>query len=392
MLGWELPPHNSGGLGVACYHLAKAMATSGVSIDFVLPYQADHPDTEWMTVHGVETSIEARQAPTLAYSSSFEAVRSVQRSYTQLVKRLIATSRPDVIHAHDWLTVEAGIEAKRLSGAPLIVHVHATEFDRCGADRGNPYIHEIEEMGLLMADRIIAVSAVTKAIIVQKYGIPAKKIEVAHNAFDPSQFDRDDYRYDASTYAYLQAMRDDGYKVVTVLTRLTVQKGLSHFLRAAARATERYDRLLFFIVGDGEQRDELLELSAELGIADRVIFTGFLRGKRWRDAYSFSDVFVMSSVSEPFGLTALEAAHHDNAIILTKQSGVGEVLSSVLRYDFWDIDKLADQMIAIAASPALDASLRHGAKREYVRLSWADVAATCRRAYDKTRSIEGVVA
>jgi glycosyltransferase involved in cell wall biosynthesis len=160
-----------------------------------------------------------------------------------------------------------------------------------------------------------------------------------------------------------------------------------HFMRAAARACERYDKLVFLFAGDGELRDELLSLSAELGIADKVFFTGFVRGQQWRDAYTVADIFVMSSVSEPFGLTALEAAHHDNALIITKQSGVGEVLSSIFRYDFWDIDRLADQMIAIAASDSLSSELRTNVKREYTRLSWDDVAQRCLAMYRHLQTV-----
>jgi len=160
-----------------------------------------------------------------------------------------------------------------------------------------------------------------------------------------------------------------------------VQKGLTHLVRAAARASEKYDKLVFLFAGDGEQRDELIQLSAELGISDKIFFTGFVRGRQWRDAYNVSDVFVMSSVSEPFGLTALEAAHHNSALIISRQSGVGEVLQSILRYDFWDIDRLADQLVGIATSPALADSLRDDVRREYARLSWHDVAAKCERIY-----------
>jgi glycogen(starch) synthase len=385
MLGWELPPHNSGGLGVACYHMAKALAACGVDIDFILPYMAEHPDTTWMRIHASTDIVPIQRAvSTLAYSRHIGEIRQIQANYIRYVEELVKTSPPDVIHAHDWLTMEAGIKAKEISQAPLIVHVHATEFDRSASDSGNPLIHDIEYQGLMMADRIFAVSNITKSIIVQKYGIPADKIEVVHNAFDASSLT--DYEYDRSTYRYLETLREDGHTVVSVLTRLTVQKGLTHFLRAAARACERYDRLVFLIAGDGEQRDELIRLSAELGISDKVFFTGFVRGKQWRDAYSVSDIFVMSSVSEPFGLTALEAAHHDTALIITKQSGVGEVLSSIFRYDYWDIDRLADQLVGIALSPALQSSLKHGARNEYVRLSWRDVAERCLSHYRQLRT------
>ena len=164
-----------------------------------------------------------------------------------------------------------------------------------------------------------------------------------------------------------------------------MQKGLTHFLKAAARASEKYDKLVYLLAGDGEQRDELIALAASLGIADKVFFTGFVRGKQWRDAYAVADIFVMSSVSEPFGLTALEAAHHDSALIISKQSGVSEVLNAIFRYDFWDTDKLADQMIGIATSPGLATELRRGVAKEYAKLSWNDVARICNALYTTMR-------
>ncbi len=376
MLGWELPPHNSGGLGVACLHMARALAQMGGDIDFVLPYSAHHPDTEWMNVHAA-TDLDPmqRSTSTLAYSQHYDEIRHIQAGYISYVEQLVAKSKPDVIHAHDWLTMQAGVRAKELTGVPLVVHVHATEFDRSGMKGGNPLIHEIEYHGLMMADRILAVSQITKQLIVDRYGIPADKIDVVHNAVDLEKLQ--DYYYDRRTYHYLEQLRAEGYTIVSAVTRFTIQKGLTHFVRAAARACEKYDRLVFLLVGDGEQRDELIRLSAELGIADKVFFTGFVRGQQWRDAYSVSDVFVMSSVSEPFGITALEAAHHDTALIISKQSGVGEVLHSIMRYDFWDIDRLADQLVGVAASPALSSELRHNVKHEYARISWHDVAKKC---------------
>jgi glycosyltransferase involved in cell wall biosynthesis len=390
MLGWELPPHNSGGLGVACYHLSKALALQGASIDFVVPYSAYHPKTEFMTIHGA-TKLDPLDKSGLmgAYDSKYlktlgldetDAVdlndmRGVQRRYIKFVEQLVRKKPPEAIHAHDWLTMEAGIRAKQITGAPLIVHVHATEFDRSGELSGNPLVHEIEYQGLIMADRIIAVSGITKDIIVSQYGIPADKVEVMHNAIDVS--DLGEHDYDRRTYKYLEALKDEGYTVVATVTRLTVQKGLTHFLRAAARASEKHHKLVFLLAGDGEQRDELIQMSADLGIADKVFFSGFVRGKQWRDAYNVADIFVMSSVSEPFGLTALEAAHHDTALIISKQSGVGEVLESIFRYDFWDTDVLADQIVGIAASPALMKELKENVKKDYTRISWHDVAERC---------------
>ena len=400
MLGWELPPHNSGGLGVACYYLSQSLARTGASIDFVVPYEAEHPEIDFMNIHCATDVDPAHRYGLNAYDHEMPltkefpiedrntAMRTVQKKYIKYVERLVEKVSPDVIHAHDWLTMEAGVRAKELTGAPLIVHVHATEFDRSGELSGNPVVHEIEQEALLMADRIFAVSAITKGIIVQRYNIPADKVEVVHNAIEVESLAG--YEYDKRTYRYLELLRNEGYTVAATITRFTVQKGLTHFLRAAARACEKYDKLVFLFAGDGEQRDELIQMAADLGIADKVFFTGFVRGKQWRDAYSVADIFVMSSVSEPFGLTALEAAHHDSALIISKQSGVGEVLDHIFRFDFWDSDRLADQMIAIATSPSLAKELREGVKAEYANLTWDHVAQRCRTLYTRTK--QGVLA
>ena len=397
MLGWELPPHNSGGLGVACYHMSKALALQGATIDFVLPYTAEHPGVDFMRVHNATSLRPEERVHMGSYDSAgvvekdmhetdpgdLRTMRVVQRHYIEFVENLAPDLRPDVIHAHDWLTMEAGVRAKELTGAPLVVHVHATEFDRSGEHYGNPIVHEIEQQALLMADRIIAVSNITKAIIVQRYGIPAEIVDVVHNAIDPGSFGA--YEYDQRDYRYIEALKREGYTVVATLTRFTVQKGLTHLMRAAARASEKHDRFVFLFAGDGEQRDELIGLAAELGIADKVYFTGFVRGKQWRDVYSVADIFVMSSVSEPFGLTALEAAHHESALIISRQSGVGEVLKHTYKYDYWDTEVLADQMVAIALSPSLATSLRRNVGQEYAKLSWHDVATRCIDIYTTTR-------
>ena len=389
MLGWELPPHNSGGLGVACYHMSKALALSGSKIDFVVPYTAEHPGADFMTIH-CATDISPLDRYNLGaydiYQNNsndkigLDNMRGVQWCYIKFVEKLVKITKPDVIHCHDWLTMEAGARAKELTGCPLVVHVHATEFDRSGNHNGNPLVHDIEYNGLMMADRIIAVSNITKNLIVQRYGIPESKIEVVYNAINVADLN-DGYQYDMRTYKYLEALKEEGYIVVSTITRFTIQKGLFHFIRAAARACEKYGKLVFLLAGDGEQRDELVRLASDLGIADKVFFTGFVRGKQWRDAYSVSDVFVMSSVSEPFGLTALEAAHYGNALIITRQSGVGEVLNNIFRYDYWQEDVLADQIIGIATSLALRQSLQQNIKNEYSKFSWLDAAQSLLRIY-----------
>lgn len=365
----------------------------------MVPYTAEHPAIDFMDIHPVSSLSPLERNNLGVYDSSrtvlsrdlsdipggSQNIRDVQRRYVSFVENFVQDNPVDVIHAHDWLTMEAGVRAKELTDAPLIVHVHATEFDRSGELSGNPIVHEIEQQALLAADRIFAVSGITKNIIVQRYGIPADKVEVVYNGFDPASLENG-YNYDGATYRYLETLKDEGYIVVATITRFTVQKGLTHLMEAAAKAISQYDKIVFLFAGDGEQRDELIDLSARLGISDKVFFTGFVRGKKWRDAYSVADVFVMSSVSEPFGLTALEAAHHDNALIISKQSGVGEVLDSIFRFDFWDTDLLADQIIGLATSPAMLHEMKCNIHNEYARLSWNDIAKQCIGLYQKTHT------
>lgn len=410
MLGWELPPHNSGGLGVACLNLSKALARDGVQIDFVVPYTAEHEDIKFMRVlsatrldplhrygmgaydagsidrplvgdrngrDGANNGVQGANGVEQAIS-----IREIQHDYCKFVEDYLMEYKPDVVHAHDWLTFEAGVLAKKNFGIPLIAHVHATEFDRSGSKHGNSVVEAIEKEGLMMADKIIAVSKATKDIIVEKYHIPPEKIDVVYNSLDEG-FLKSAYRYDSDDYKYLEAMKSLGYTIVSAVGRFTIQKGLMIFLRAAKRALEKNPKLLFVFAGDGEQKAELIAKSAEYGISKNVVFTGFVRGKQLRDVYQISDIFVMSSISEPFGLTALEAAHHQDVLILTKQSGVSEVIKSAMEYDFWDEDKLADEIVAISKSDALKNTLKDGISREYRRISWDDVAKKVESVYNK---------
>jgi glycosyltransferase involved in cell wall biosynthesis len=405
MLGWELPPYNSGGLGVACLQMAKALAGRGVDIEFVLPYRAVHPKAEtFMKILSAsnvpplvdengnyvamgaysgccgrcQASRHCRHAK--LYGQGFvAATRQYADSVEQLVKR--RRLKPHIIHTHDWLTMEAGRRAKMVTGSPLIVHVHATEFDRAGGTYGNPLIHEIEYQGLVAADRIIAVSQITKDIIVRQYQIPADKIEVIHNSLDPDELTRTTVK--TNNYVYAKKLKDNGWTVVSSMARLTIMKGFTYLLEAAAMAMKRNPKLLFIIGGSGEQRNELIELSADLGISERVIFTDFVRGAKRRELYEISDIFVMSSISEPFGLTALEAAHYDSAVVISKQAGVGELLNYVMRFDYWDTRKLADAIINISLSPALSHELKDGIRAEYLRFSWDDAAQKLTHQYDR---------
>ena len=396
MLGWELPPHNSGGLGVACLNMARALSRAGADIDFIVPYSAKHPEIDFMQVlsatnldpiyrygSGSYASMQIfEEIIPIVDSKSLTSIRDIQKSYSEYLKRYLRKHHPDLVHAHDWLTYEAGILAKKQHGIPLIAHVHATEFDRAGMHVGNPLIHEIEYEGLMMADRIIAVSESTKRIIHDQYHIPLGKIDVVYNSLDEN-YHKDNYHFNDSTYKYIKQLKSTGHIIVSTVGRFTIQKGLPGLMQAAKLAIDKNPNLIFIFAGDGEERNSLINLSAKLGIAKNVIFTGFIRGAKLRDIYSISDIFVMSSISEPFGLTALEAAHHGDVLILTHQSGVSEIIWSALKYDFWDKRKLADEILAVAANPALKQTLRDNVRQEYNQISWNKVAKKCLHVYNK---------
>ncbi len=395
MLGWELPPHNSGGLGVACFNMAKALSKEGADIDFVIPYMATHPQSDFMNIlsatpldpiyrygKGSYESFKVfeKNIPTLD-QKDFLSIRDIQKQYCKFIEEYLATHTPDVVHAHDWLTYEAGIIAKKDFNLPFIAHVHATEFDRSGMNHGNPLIHEIEYEGLMLADKIIAVSEATKRVIHEKYKIPLNKIDVVYNSLD-EKYDIEGYNFNQETYKYIKSLKKSGYTIVSTVGRFTIQKGLHYLMKAASLALSKNPKLLFVFAGDGEERNSLIALAAELGIMKNVVFTGFIRGQKLRDIYSISDIFVMSSISEPFGLTALEAAHHHDALILTKQSGVAEIIHSAFTYDFWDKQKLADEILAISRHPNLKMFLQENIKNEYRKISWDQVAKKCLKIYN----------
>jgi len=379
MLGWELPPHNSGGLGVACYQLCKALSKKGADIEFVLPYTADH-DISFMRISAAHPQdVEQVLKAGIAYDS-FKYIKDTGEIqyvdlfgqvaiYEQAVERIVKLAEFDVIHAHDWLTCRAAIRAKMLTGKPLVVHFHSIESDRAGQEQGgNPLVREIEEMSLLIADRIIAVSRLTKNAIMREYNIPADKIEVVHNHYDPSGLLPAEGPDNA--YAYLERMKRRGYKVVVNVGRLTIQKGLPNLLRAFQLVVAKEPKTLLLFVGSGEQRNELIRLSAELGIGQNVLFADFQRGKRYRDAYAVADLFVMPSVSEPFGLTALEAIGYGTPVLLSRQTGVSEMIKNALKVDFWDVGEMANKIVGLVQNDPLRDELHANSYREYLNHSW----------------------
>lgn len=392
MLGWELPPHNSGGLGVACFQLCKALSRSGADIEFVLPYTAAH-DAQFMTITAVHPQgVEAIQRSGTAYDSAryhytdghheTVSIFEQQLRYEQSVSDHFGDGEVahDVIHAHDWLTFRAALRLKERTGLPLIVHVHSVERDRAGGGFGNALVREIEAMAFHLADSIVAVSNHTKAMIAEDYDIPADKIAVVHNSIDQDMvvpLDAD------NAYRYLTMLKQQGYRVVTNIGRLTVQKNLVQLLHAAKEVIARAPKTMFLIVGDGDQYIELITTAAKLGISKNVLFTGFQRGKAWRDAYAIGDLFVMPSISEPFGLVALEAIGYGCPVLVSKQSGVAEVIRNSLQVDFWDVHELANQITAVVQHDTLRDELYKGAQREYQHLSWDKPAERLRKLYAK---------
>jgi glycogen synthase len=380
MLGWELPPHNSGGLGVACLQLSKALARAGADINFILPYRHDHSydfmkissaldiDPDLTILNG---PYDSRHFLTSSHDSAKLNIRDQQWLYALNVAKLARQLDFDIIHAHDWLTFRAALMARQTTNRPLVLHVHSIERDRAGGGHGNPWVREIEEHSMLAADHIYAVSQRTKQMIVEDYKIPASKVEVAHNSIDIGSFDPIET---TNEYKYLQEMKRQGWRVVANVGRLTIQKGLPHLLEAARLVVEKQPRTIFLFVGDGEQRDELIEMAADKNISQNVLFAGFQRGKRWRDAYSVADIFVMPSVSEPFGLTPIEAAVYGTPSIVSWQSGVSEIFKNCLKVDYWDVNLMADKLIGALRSQALLDELSDNARGETSRYSWEHTA------------------
>ncbi|HSX36233.1 MAG TPA: glycosyltransferase family 4 protein [Patescibacteria group bacterium] len=388
MLGWELPPHNSGGLGVVCYQLCKELARQGADIEFTLPYQADH-GIDFMKVtaahpQGVtevlKSGIAYASYKYIFHDGHFEThdLYSQVRMYEEAVAQMAQEREFDVVHAHDWLTFRAAMRIKEASGCPIVVHLHSIERDRAGGDAGNPLCREIEATACMLADRVVAVSQHTKDMIADDYGIPADKIEVVHNSIEPNDLTPLD---NDNTYRYLSAMHAQGYRIITAVARLTVQKGLPNLLYAMKEVVARVPKTLLLVVGNGEQYFELLSLAADLGIAKNVVFAGFQRGKAWRDAYAVADLFVLPSVSEPFGLTALEAVGYGTPALITNQSGVAEVLRNCLKVDFWDIKEMANQITAVMQNDALRDTLHQNSYQEYSRLNWGNAADKMMRIY-----------
>jgi glycosyltransferase involved in cell wall biosynthesis len=421
MLGWEFPPYISGGLGTACFGLTKAMDRLGMPVVFVLPKaqpirlssarKAGEPESGHIDAYGFQhvrirqiaarlspyastvagrrvTAVAAAGAQTLTEGDEFEAeggqavygpdIYGEVRRFAQKVLRVAQSEEFDVIHAHDWMTFPAGVALAAKTGKPLVVQVHSTEFDRSG-EHVNQYVYDIERQGMHVASKIIAVSNYTRNLIISRYGIAASKVEVVYNGVELEN--NGHVSYPRQTWP---AKTD---KVVLFLGRITMQKGPEYFLYAAKKVLDKMSNVKFIMAGDGDMLYRSIELAAQLGIGHQVLFTRFLRGEDVNKAYQMADLYVMPSVSEPFGIAPLEAVQHDVPVIMSKQSGIAEVFRNALKVDFWDVNEMANKMIAVLRYSALHETLRSEGRKEAFRFRWEDSAAKVSEVYHQALGV-----
>jgi len=395
MFGWEFPPFSSGGLGTACYGLTKSLSKKGVDLTFVIPNAGNAPKPEFIKLisAGDIGNIKIRRIKSLLMpyltSQGYDELLMKKANknniygptlfeevyrYTQAAARIAKQESFDVIHCHDWMTYGAGIKAKEITKKPLVIHVHATEFDRTGGNGVNEYVYSLEKEGMENANRIIAVSNFTKNKIAYHYNINPEKISVVHNGveFNENRFDNCLFdgikRYD---------------KVVLFLGRITLQKGPDYFLYAAKKVLEQEKNVKFIIAGSGDMEPFIIEKAVELGIGDKFLFAGFLKGDEIDKAYQMADVYVMPSVSEPFGITPLEAMKNNTPVIISKQSGVSEVIKNCLIVDFWDVNEMANKILAVLRYKALSECLKDDGLNEVKKINWDRPAEKCIDIYNK---------
>jgi glycosyltransferase involved in cell wall biosynthesis len=293
------------------------------------------------------------------------------RRYATMAARLAREEQFDVVHAHDWMTYPAGVAVAAATGKPLVVHIHSTEFDRSG-EHVNQVVYDIEREGMERADKVIAVSHFTRSLVISRYGIAPEKVEVVYNGVE---------RNGAWSIGPTSIQRDE--KLVLFLGRITMQKGPEYFLHAAKKVLEAMDNVKFVMAGSGDLMYRSIELAAHLGIGQKVLFTGFLRGDDVRKIYQMADLYVMPSVSEPFGIAPLEALDNDVPVIISKQSGVSEVLRHALKVDFWDVNEMANKIVAVLRYPPLRMTLRSHGNFEVRKLRWKDAARQCAAIYEQ---------
>ncbi len=421
MFGWEFPPHIAGGLGTACYGIVKGLAYNGVETIFVMPSASgDEDQSAARIINASDVAVDLRQKLSVDFvdkvqfisvgsnmvpycdPDDFENLVEGERrrsenefriNYGQkykfsgkyganlmeevaryaLVGATIARQHKDefdVIHAHDWLTYYAGMAAKQVTGKPLVIHVHATSFDRGSADNIDTRVFAIERNGMVAADKVITVSDLTRNIVITKYGIDPSKVVTVHNAVDFSGRDE------------LVVERGVKDKVVTFLGRITFQKGPEYFIEAAAKVLKRTQGVRFVMAGSGDMMNRAIRHVARLGISDRFHFTGFLRGADVQKMFALSDVYVMPSVSEPFGISPLEAMRTGVPSVISKQSGAAEVLRYAFKIDFWDVDAMADEIYGLLTYPALAKFAAREGYDEVNTLKWNNAAAKMKQVYE----------
>ncbi|MDE7388580.1 MAG: glycosyltransferase [Muribaculaceae bacterium] len=398
MFGWEFPPHILGGLGTASYGLTQGMWQCGdMDITFVIPKPWGDEDRHFANIIGasqvpvcwrdvsrdyVEQRIGNVMNPDLYFRlrdhiyADFNYMRTNDlgciefsgrypdnlleeiNNYSIMAGVVARTLDFDIIHSHDWLTYPAGIHAKQVTGKPLVIHVHATDFDR---SRGNvnPTVFNIELDGMHHADHIITVSDLTRRTVIEKYGIDPAKVTTVHNAVTP-----------LSPELLNVEVTKPKEKVVTFLGRITMQKGPEYFVEAAARVLKLCHNVRFVMAGSGDMMNKMINLAAERGIADRFHFPGFQKGKQVYEMLKASDVYVMPSVSEPFGISPLEAMQMGVPSIISKQSGCAEILTNVIKTDYWDIDAMANAIYSIITYPAMHATLKEEGLKEVNQITW----------------------
>lgn len=395
MFGWEFPPFNSGGLGVACLGLSRELVKNNANIVFVLPKAMDISANHMKIVFADSGKIKFENIDSLLYpyitaqeyedianntNKGFYALTLIDevKRYGDLAGKICKSENFDIIHAHDWLSFPAGMEAKSVSGKPLVVHVHSTEFDRTGGNI-NPQVYEIEKKGMEMADKVIAVSYYTKDIIVQKYALPSDKVVVVHNGIDVNDYQKNI----AKKHLSLSKLKEAGYQIVLFVGRVTLQKGPDYFLEAAQKVLYYKPNVMFVIAGSGDMEHQIMKQTASLGISDKVIFAGFLRGDELNEVYKAADLFVLPSVSEPFGIAPLESIINGTPVLISKQAGVSEVLSHALKADFWDIDEMASKILAVLDHRCLKKSLQENSAQEVKKITWSNSARKCLSIYQK---------
>ncbi len=385
MFGWEFPPFNSGGLGVACQGLTKSLSERGFQVTFVMPRKLaiSSPHARMVFADNADVKIRSFDSVLEPYMTSKSYLRErtqegttiygrdlfeeVER-YKMMGSEIAKEEDFDIIYAHDWLSFGAGVEAKYATGKPLIVHVHATEFDRCGGPNVNQHVYNVEKWGMEEADRVIAVSELTRQIIIKEYGINPDKVRVVHNGIDESTAPS------GAGWKRMRSLKAAGYKVVLFLGRITIQKGPDYFIRAAQRVLERNPKVMFVVSGSGDMEEGMMRLAAQLNISQNVLFTGFLSGGDRHEMYTSSDLFVMPSISEPFGITPLEAMKLGTPVMISKQSGVSEIVRHALKIDFWDVDEMANKILSVVGNPGLKETLSQYARDEADKITWADAA------------------